>query len=150
MEAPQQQWLRQVLDAAPDGRCRIAIMHHPRWSSWGPYASQAGLDPIYSLLYDAGTDLVLTGHAHHYERLVPIAADGTPDAVRGFRQITVGTGGTAPRFPEPDDLLADLDEVLVTGKWGVLDLDLYDDSYDWRFVSVDNEILDVGSETCIG
>lgn len=150
MSAPQQQWLRQVLDDAPDGRCRIAIMHHPRWSSWGPYASQAGLDPIYSLLYEAGTDLILTGHAHHYERLVPLAADGTPDPVGGFRQITVGTGGTAPRFPDPGDVLADLDEVLVTGEWGVLDLDLYDDSYDWRFISVDNEILDVGTDTCIG
>ena len=148
-DAPQQLWLADVLDDAPAGRCRVAIMHHPRWSSWGPYVSQAGLDPIYTLLHEAGTDLVLTGHGHHYERLVELDAQGNADPDTGFRQITVGTGGTAPRFPAVDDVLPD-SGVLVTGEWGVLDLDLYTDSYDWRFVTVNNEVLDSGTDTCIG
>ncbi len=146
---PQQVWLADALDSAPNGQCRIAIMHHPRWSSWGPYASQAGLDPIYSLLHAAGTDLVLTGHGHHYERLVELDPSGAPDPVQGFRQITAGTGGTAPRFPDGEDVI-DTSGVLITGTWGVLDLDLYDGSYDWRFVSVDNEVLDSGTDSCIG
>lgn len=149
VNAPQQQWLADTLDAAPAGRCRIAIMHHPRWSSWGPYASQAGLDPIYTLLHEAGTDLILTGHAHHYERLISLDPQGNPDPTTGFRQITVGTGGTAHRFPASGDVLAD-SSVLITGEWGVLDLDLYADSYDWRFVTVDNAVLDRGTDTCIG
>jgi hypothetical protein len=145
--APQQDWLAEVLDGADPAACRIAIMHHPRWSSWGPYASQAGLDPVYTLLHQAGTDLILTGHAHHYERLSKLAPDGTLDPIGGFRQITVGTGGTAPRFPDVGDVL-DEAAVLITGTWGVLDLDLYDDSYDWRFVSVDGDVLDAGTDTC--
>lgn len=148
MSAPQQQWLRETLDNAPDGLCRIAIMHHPRWSSWGPYASQAGLDPIYSLLHEAGTDLILTGHAHHYERLVRLDPEGNADPT-GFRQITIGTGGTAPRFPTPDDVLTDISATLITGQWGVLDLDLYDSSYDWRFVTVDGDVMDSGTDTCL-
>lgn len=148
INAPQQVWLANALDAAPAGQCRIAIMHHPRWSSWGPYASQAGLDPIYSLLHEAGTDMIITGHAHHYERLTELDANGNPDPVNGFRQFTVGTGGTSLRTPAPADVLAD-SSVLITNEWGVLDLDLYSDSYDWRFVTVDNEVLDVGTDTCI-
>lgn len=146
---PQQVWLADALDNAPTDQCRIAIMHHPRWSSWGPYASQAGLDPIYSLLYDAGTDLVLTGHGHHYERLIEVDSSGVADPARGFRQITAGTGGTAPRFPDDEDII-DTSDALITGTWGVLDLDLYSSSYDWRFVTVDNDILDAGTDTCIG
>lgn len=145
---PQQVWLDNVLSNAPAGRCRIAIMHHPRWSSWGPYASQVGLDPIFSLLHGAGTDMVLTGHAHHYERLIELDANGNPDPATGFRQFTIGTGGTGLRTPAPADVLAD-SNVLITGEWGVLDLDLYDHSYDWRFVTVDNAVLDSGTDTCI-
>ncbi len=147
-DKPQQQWLERTLDAAPDGMCRIAIMHHPRWSSWGPYTSNQGLDPIYGLLYEAGTDMILTGHAHHYERLVKLDANGRPDPENGFRQITAGTGGTLPRFPDAEDVRT-TSSVLETGVWGVLDLDLYENSYAWRFVTVQNEVLDNGTDTCL-
>ncbi len=142
----QGQWLSQRLAAAPAGVCRIATMHHPRRSSYPAYADQPYLDPIHRLLFDAGTDLVLTGHAHHYERLAPITPDGVPDEERGVTNIIVGTGGVPLRgglSPIPSS------QVRITDAWGVLDLDLREHDYSWRFVDVDGRILDFGTETCI-
>ncbi len=144
--SPQGQWLSQRLAAAPAGVCRIATMHHPRRSSYPAYADLPYLDPIHQLLYAAGTDLVLTGHAHHYERLAPMTPAGVVDNARGVTNIIVGTGGVPLRSglsPIPSS------QVRITDAWGVLDLDLREHDYSWRFVAVDGRVLDSGTNTCI-
>src|SRR5207253_1563178 len=67
--SPQARWLLSDLAAHP-ADCILAFMHHPRWSS-GYHGSDAGYDEFWRLLSDAGADVMLAGHDHHYERFGP-------------------------------------------------------------------------------
>jgi hypothetical protein len=49
-----------------------------------------GHQSIWQILYDAGADLVLNGHEHHYERFAEMNASGTTVSP-GLREIVVGT-----------------------------------------------------------
>ena len=48
---------------------------------------------IWKLLYDNGTDVVLSGHDHIYERFAPQTSTGVLDNARGIREFIIGTGG---------------------------------------------------------
>ena len=50
---------------------------------------------FWQALYDAGADVVLSGHEHNYERFAPQDPNGSPDGQRGTRQFVVGTGGAS-------------------------------------------------------
>lgn len=142
----QHQWLQAELAAAPTDSCRAVVLHHPRWSSWGPSADQAFLDPMFQLLDSYDVDVVLTGHAHHYERLAKLNANGAADT-SGFVHFTVGTGGANLRVPAAEDVLSS-SEALLTTDSGVLSLDLVDGSYSWQFISTSLAVLDSGTNTC--
>ena len=51
--------------------------------------------PVWQILYDAGADVVLSGHEHNYERFAPQDPSGRFDRNRGIRQFVVGTGGVS-------------------------------------------------------
>src|SRR5262249_57702056 len=79
----------------------------------------------------AGADLVLSGHDHDYERFAPEDPAGNADPARGLVQFVVGTGGknqTAFATVRPNSLARS------SGVFGVLQLTLYPNGYDWRFV----------------
>ncbi len=140
----QYRWLETTLASAPPASCRIVTMHHPRWSSYSTYGTQSYLEPMLSLVEAAGTDLVLTGHSHHYERFAPQTASGVRSD-RGFVQITVGTGGVALRQP---DIVAE--NSLVRRKaHGALSLTLRESSYDLSFIGADGDVLDRSSGPCL-
>src|SRR5207302_481855 len=69
----QEQWLRADLAAHP-AHCTLAYWHHPRFSS-GEHGDTAAMSTLYTALYQAGADLVLSGHDHDYERLAPLDPD---------------------------------------------------------------------------
>ncbi|MEZ5340313.1 MAG: metallophosphoesterase [Acidimicrobiales bacterium] len=96
--SPAYVWLQAQLEAAP-GMCRLVAMHHPFQSSWIPYDNNQYLKPMMSLLVQHGTDIVLSGHSHHYERFAQQTENQIIDEAAGYRQFTVGTGGVAPRIP---------------------------------------------------
>ena len=138
----QHQWL--VADLADsDAACTMAYWHHPRFTS-GPHGDDVRVDPFWTALADAGADLVLVGHDHHYERFAPLAADGSA-APDGMRQIIVGTGGAVIR---PTVSLHPGSEVIVDDAWGVLHLTLSAGGYEWSFLSVDRGELDSGTANC--
>jgi hypothetical protein len=56
-------------------------------------ANDPAMKPLWQALYDAGADLVIGAHDHHYERFAPQDPDGRADARRGLREFVVGTGG---------------------------------------------------------
>ena len=87
----QERWLRADLAAHP-AACTLAYWHHPRFNS-GEHGNSAEMQPIWQALYDAGAEVVLSGHDHHYERFAPQAPDGSSDPQRGIREFVVGTGG---------------------------------------------------------
>ena len=96
------------------------------------------------LCREQGAEVVLNGHEHLYERFVPLRPDGSVDEDRGLRQFTVGTGGGN---------LRDFEDIQETSEarasvHGVLQLTLYDDRYDWEFLSVDDTYTDAGSGAC--
>jgi calcineurin-like phosphoesterase family protein len=140
----QERWLAADL-AAHAGRCTLAFWHHPRFSS-GPHGSDAATAAFWDDLYAAGADLVLVGHEHVYERFAPQAPSGAADPVRGLRQITVGTGGkNHTGFPS----LAANSEARNADTFGVLELTLRPDGYEWRFrPEAGKSFTDAGKTLC--
>lgn len=144
-DSPQARWLVADLAAHPS-RCTLAMWHHPRFSS-GPYGSATAMSAIWKILYDAGADLVLSGHAHMYERFEPMDEAGNVDAARGMRELVVGTGGKTPLH----DVASVVSGSVVRGNTahGVLRLELRKDGFAWRFVPVDGESFeDSGEAPC--
>ena len=140
----QEQWLRADLAAHP-ARCTLAYWHYPRFSS-GFQGSHPAMQPIWQALYDAGAEVVISGHDHDYERFAPQTPSGSLDSVRGIRQFVVGTGGKsllAFNNSAPNS------EVRDNSTFGVLLLKLYDDRYEWEFVPVQvGGFTDAGAHTC--
>lgn len=128
--AAQLAWLRQEL-AGSSERCTLAYWHHPLYSSGG-HGSLPTMKAAWELLYQAGADVVLAGHDHHYERFAPQDANGKLDRARGLRQFIVGTGGSyrTPLFlrSHPNS------ELRENSRTGVLKLVLREGAYDWQFL----------------
>jgi acid phosphatase type 7 len=127
--AAQLDWLRADLAAHP-AHCTLAYWHHPLYSSGG-HGSIPKMRDAWKVLYDAGAELVLSGHDHDYERFAPQDADGRLDPARGVRQFVVGTGGA---YPTPFLLTVPHSEVRDSNRTGVLRLRLYPGGYGWEFV----------------
>ena len=89
--SPQAQWLKKDLAEHPTD-CTLAYWHNHRFSS-----SKRGNDDDYidfwDILYEAGAEIILVGHNHHYERFAPLKSNGELDKNQGIRQFVVGTGG---------------------------------------------------------
>ena len=140
----QVRWLRSDL-AASATRCTLAYWHHPRFSS-SSYGSNTDTKAFWQALYDRGADVVLVGHAHHYERFAPQDASGRRDEARGLREFVVGTGGKSLysfTSVQPNS------EVRHSGTYGVLKLTLGATSYEWQFVpEAGKTFADSGSAAC--
>jgi hypothetical protein len=143
--SPQVRWLQNDLKRNR-ASCTLAYWHHPYFSSGEEHGSTPEVRPLWEALYDAGADVVLSGHEHNYERFGPQDADGQADPGGGIRQFVVGTGGAGHydiSTPLPNS------EVTNDDTFGVLKLTLRPDGYDWRFVPVAGETLtDSGSAGC--
>lgn len=138
--SPQYEWLREDLAATDTGNI-LAYWHHPRYGS-GIHGDTAAVDPFWDLLHEHGGDVVISGHAHSYQRSFPLDADGT--ATRsGQRQFVVGTGGANLR--DLGDQHRDILEFAQSDHHGILRLDLEDCSYQWSFLPAGGgEPLDQG------
>jgi 3',5'-cyclic AMP phosphodiesterase CpdA len=140
----QERWLRADLAANPT-RCAVAVIHHPLFSSsW--HGSNPPVASLWQALYDAGVDLVLSGHDHVYERFLRMAPDGRPDPERGIRSFVVGTGG-ARHYPFVR--AAPGSAYRLRQSWGVLRLTLRSDRYEWEFLNAGTgQSVDHGGEAC--
>lgn len=142
--SPQEVWLRADLAAHPT-RCVMAIWHHPRFSS-GEHGDNFGTQALWQALYEAGADVVVSGHDHIYERFAPQTATGELDQARGLRQFIVGTGGAssyAITVVKPNS------EVRNGDTKGVIRFTLFNDRYEWKFFPVTgSSFTDGGSASC--
>lgn len=142
----QELWLRADL-AANRTRCTLAYWHHPRFSS-GVHDNDMRSAAVWAALYEFGVDIVLNGHEHSYERFAPQNPAGELDEARGIRQFIVGTGG-APLRQFPSQLAAH-SETRNDDDWGVLQLALYPERYEWRFLPVEGQsYADGGVANCV-
>jgi calcineurin-like phosphoesterase family protein len=145
--SPQGRWLEADLAANDDKRCTLAYMHHPRFSSGEKHGSTYYIKPLWEVLYEAGADVVLSGHEHNYERFAPQNPGGREDPERGIRQFVVGTGGGKGLYPIVEPIANS--EVRNDDTYGVLKLTLRPEGYGWRFVPVEGEAFtDAGSARC--
>jgi len=89
---------------------------------------------------------VLNGHEHVYERFAPQTPGGAADPARGIRQLTVGTGGrNHTGFP----VLAANSEARNADTFGVLELTLRPDGYEWKFrPEAGKSFTDTGKALC--
>jgi acid phosphatase type 7 len=143
-DSPQGRWLEHDL-ATNAKRCTLAYWHHPRFSS-SRYGNNASVEPFWTALYKVGAEVVLNGHAHHYERFAPQRPDGTLARKRGIREFVVGTGGM-DQYPfeavKPNSRVRDADA------FGVLRLTLHRGGYRWKFKPVAGETFtDSGTNRC--
>lgn len=142
--SPQEIWLRADLSAST-AKCTLAYWHHPLFSS-GLHGSDPRLRALWTALYDANADVVISGHDHHYERFGPQTPLGVADAARGIREFVVGTGGRS-LYPALFNL-PNSERKYDTG-YGVLRLSLGPSDYTWSFIPVTPGItVDSGSGTC--
>ncbi len=141
----QERWLRADLAANPT-QCTAAYWHHPRFSSGAVHGNSTAVQPLWQALYDAGAEIVMNGHDHHYERFAPQTPSGGLDSLRGIREFIVGTGGAGTRglgTTQPNS------EVRNGSTLGVLKLTLHSGSYSWNFIPVAGKTFtDSGSEVC--
>jgi len=132
----QGRWLRADLAAHP-ATCTLAYWHHPLFSSGKEHGGDEAMGPSWQALYDAGADVVLSAHEHHYERFAPQDPDGRFDRKRGIRQFVVGTGGSSHYgFGR----ILETSEARHAEMFGVLVLTLRPASYDWVFVPVGSRL----------
>ena len=132
----QELWLKADL-AANASKNVIALWHKPRYSS-GQTNLQA-LQPLWDDLYAAGVDILLDGHDHIYERIVPMKSGATlsdppvADPTYGIQQFTVGTGGEAHH-----GLGTTLPTSVVRNDtdFGIMKFTLHATTYDWVFLPI--------------
>lgn len=141
---PEATWLQSDLAANPS-QCVLAYWHKARWSSGSTHGSTSSMQAIWQILYNAGAELVVSGHEHNYERFAEMNASGTA-ASPGLREIVIGTGGMS-LYPFGTPLSTS--QVRSNSSYGVLKLTLHAGSYDWQFVPVaGSTFTDSGSSNC--
>jgi hypothetical protein len=143
-DTAQLEWLKKDLEDNPS-QCTLLYWHHPLRSS-GVVPISNSAEPFWRAAAEAGADVVVNGHDHHYERFVPLDADGNPDLQNGIQSFIVGTGG-AWLFNVLDPL--PVTEALDNTSFGVMVFKLYPGRYDWQFVPAQGgEFTDAGSGVC--
>ncbi len=140
----QEAWLRKDLSGHRK-RCTVAYFHRPLFSS-GPHRGTQEMRTLWSILYDAGADLILNGHEHDYERFLPQTPAGAVDSARGVSQIVAGTGGGALRGIR--STLAPNSVIQIHGYYGVLKLTLGAGEYRHAFLDTKGRVWDAGGGKC--
>jgi calcineurin-like phosphoesterase family protein len=135
-------WLRTDL-AEHRQRCLLAYWHQPLSSSFD--GRDAGVMPLWELLYEAGADVVLNGHVHSYERFAQQDPVGAATS-SGIREFVVGTGGDGHDY-FPGSFLP-TSQAHDDQDFGVLFLTLGPTGYSWKFRTVSGAIADRGSAAC--
>ena len=141
----EERWLRKDLQKNSSA-CILAFWHVPLFSSGDEHGNDPEMKAFWRDLYAAGADVVLNGHDHDYERFTPQDPEGAADPVRGIREFVVGTGGKNQRkFREP----LPTSEVRSNTTFGVLQMDLHPQGYDWKFIPVNGgQFTDSGIGDC--
>jgi hypothetical protein len=143
--SPQMNWLQNDLAAHPNA-CTLAYWHQASWSTTGG-GGVAETRPLWATLANAGADLVLNGHFHHYERFADLNAAGQPVADgTGMREIIAGIGGESQGSFGTKVPIAG-SQVRKTG-YGILALTLGTGSYSWDYRLITGGSGDSGTESC--
>ncbi|HEY2296318.1 MAG TPA: metallophosphoesterase [Jatrophihabitans sp.] len=133
-------WLRRDLNRHRF-RCTVAYMKNPLFS--GGFGATPQVRPLWRVLQAHGVDLVLTGHAHNYQRFVRLTPSGRRSA-HGITEIIAGTGG---------DRLFTLartrhQAARINHRFGVMRLALGRGHWTSEFVTERGHVMDRARGTC--
>ena len=133
-------WLRRDLNSHP-ARCTVAYMKAPLFS--GGFGATPQVRPLWKVLQTHHVDLVLAGHAHNYQRFVPLTPGGLRFS-RGITEMIAGTGG--------DSLFslsgARHQAARINQHFGVIRLVLGGGRWSSQFVTEKGQALDRSGGTC--
>ena len=144
LNTPENIWLRNDL-ATNTLACTAIVVHEPLFSS-DPTGPSSRARPIWDAAYQYHATLMLTGHAHVYERYAPQDPAGNADPVNGIRQFVVGTGGEG-NISRLGTIMAN-SEVQYFGTFGIMKLTLDAGSYSWQFTPTSGTFTDSGTGNC--
>ena len=140
----QEDWLREDLGTHGNA-CMLAYFHRPLFSS-GDHGGTREMLALWNILFDAGVDLIVNGHDHHYERFLAQTPAAVADSAKGIVEIIVGTGGAdLRRVLEP---LAPNSAAQVRGHYGILKLTLGTEEYRHAFLDTNGRVWDSGGGRC--
>ena len=146
----QLEWLRRDL-ADHRQLCTMSYFHKPLFTS-SYRQGVVEMRAVWTMLYDAGVDLILSGHDHHYERFLPQTPAGVADSAKGIEQILVGTGGATLRgFRSRFGFSRNLEGnsiVQIQGHFGVLLLTLGSTGYRTAFLDTEGRVWDRSGREC--
>jgi acid phosphatase type 7 len=139
----QYKWLVEKL-ATNQEPCVLAVWHHPIFSS-SARGGSAVMRETFDLLASRNADLVLQGHEHQFERFQPATGDGMVNLTKGLVSMVVGTGGAGLY-----DFVSNVHPASQTRikDFGVLQLDLSTKSAAWKFINLNQAVLDSGTIMC--
>ncbi len=145
--SPQYQWLVDDLNSN-NTPCSLAYFHHPVLSV-GPQDDTPEMFGMWSLLAQAGVDMVLTGHDHSYQRWKPLDADLNLSA-GGTTHFVNGAGGHGVQGAvRSDDRLA----VMYgnpANSYGAMYFKLNPNGAEYRYYNTAGQLLDQGIVPCSG
>ena len=150
-------WLEEDLVCAQDKGDWIIVFLHHTGRTCTSKAFETDVFKIYGLFAKYNVDLVLNGHAHTYERVKPLGANGNPikelkdtelvypEISNGFISITAGSGGRVSKSKGDFDFEACKNEYLVRAidKLGFLSISIDGKILSSQFISSESgKVLD--------
>lgn len=119
----------------------MAVWHKPVFQAQGIPADaeesidEPGMKGYWDALSAYGADIVLNGHQHYYSVMKPLDTTGAVvEPGEGIREFIVGTGGESLYSRTPT---AGRSDAFGDDTYGIMELGLKANSYDWRFVPAD-------------
>lgn len=124
-DSPQGQWLQRQLRAS--SACwKLVYFHHPPYSSGTTHGSSVWMQWPYR---QWGADVVVSGHEHHYERLV----------VDGLLYLVNGAGGKS-LYPFGPPIAGS--QVRYNDDYGALRVEASTSSLTFQFIARTGEVVD--------
>jgi tartrate-resistant acid phosphatase type 5 len=126
-DSKQAQWLKQAMLASV-APYKVVVFHHPPYSS-GPHGGNEWMQWPFK---QWGASLIVSGHDHHYERIV----------MDGLTHVVVGTGGAELRNVTPLPVAFSSVDITYSGEFGALLAEVRKNSATFKYYEVGNHLRD--------
>jgi hypothetical protein len=126
----------------------------PTYSSGSAHGDSTGLVPLNQAAFNAGVDIILSGHDHDYQRFYPINPSGQRNDALGITTFVDGIGGQDGRSGSQTSIAQAASAVYLDAfpggsAIGVIQFILHASSADYALYNANTgAILDQGTVNC--